>query len=55
MTIATENKNEGESIADTEREIERLKSEISNKQAEVNALQLELGRAAIKMENQKDK
>lgn len=55
MTVATENKTKGESITDTEKEIERLKSEITNKQAELNALQLELGRVAIKMENQKDK
>lgn len=55
MTVATENRTKGESIADIEKEIGRLKSEITNKQAELDALQLELGRAAIKLENQKDK
>jgi multidrug resistance efflux pump len=55
MTVATENRTEAESIADTEKEIERLKSDITNKQAELDALQLELGRAAIKLENQKGK
>jgi hypothetical protein len=48
-----ENMNEDKLLAETEKEDLRLKAEIAHKESELNDLRLELGKAAIKLENHK--
>lgn len=48
-----ENITEDKLLVETEREVARLKAEITHKENELNALRLELGKAVIKLENHK--
>lgn len=52
MGTATQ-ENKHQQFLEAEKEIKRLKSEIFSREKELNDLRLELGKAAIKLENHK--